>query len=91
MACLKAFDSAKSLALARLADNSAAKVTLPFVEDSVRAARALMGNDYWPYGLGPNRHALDTFLDHHHRQGLSAQRLTPEALFHPSTLESHRI
>jgi 4,5-dihydroxyphthalate decarboxylase len=90
-ACLKAFDLAKSIAVARLADTSAPKVTLPFVEESVHAVRALMGADYWPYGVEPNRHVLDTFLEHHHRQGLSARRLSPEELFHPSTLESHRI
>ena len=50
-----------------------------------------MGKDYWPYGLEPNRLVLETFLDHHHRQGLSARRLAPEELFHFSVAESFRI
>ncbi len=91
VALYKAFDRAKRLAVEALADPAAAKVTLPFVEEQVRAARALMGEDYWPYGLEANRTVLQTFLDHHHRQGLSGRRLTPEELFHPSVAESFKI
>lgn len=87
----KAFEGAKRVALAKLADTSATKVTLPFVEEGLRAARRLMGPDFWSYGLAPNRHVLDYFLEHHHRQGLSARRLAPEDLFHPATHETHRI
>jgi 4,5-dihydroxyphthalate decarboxylase len=91
MAVFKAFAAAKSIALARLVDTSACKVTLPFVEEQLRGARALMGPDFWSYGVAPNRHVLDHFLHHHHAQGLSARRLQIEELFHPATLESYRI
>jgi 4,5-dihydroxyphthalate decarboxylase len=91
MTAYKAFEQAKSIALARLVDTSATKVTLPFVEEQLRAARALMGPDFWSYGVAPNRHVLDNFLHHHHAQGLSKRRLQVEELFHPSTLESHKI
>ncbi len=50
-----------------------------------------MGEDYWPYGLEKNRVVLETFLEHHHRQGLSGRRLKPEELFHPSTTEGFKI
>lgn len=90
-ACLKAFEQSKAVALARLADTSATKVTLPFVEEQLKAARALMGDDFWPYGVTANRATIDHFLDHHHRQGLSHRRLSVDELFHPATLESARI
>jgi 4,5-dihydroxyphthalate decarboxylase len=90
-AVLKAFDRSKSLALAHLADTSATKVTLPFVEERLHEARELMGDDYWSYGLAPNRKVLETFLRHHHAQGLSSRLLKPEELFHPSTHESFKI
>ena len=90
-AVFKAFDKAKAVGLAKLGDTSATKVTLPFVEEQLRAARRLMGNDYWSYGLGPNRHALERFLSRHHAEGLSSRLLAPEELFHSSALESHRI
>jgi 4,5-dihydroxyphthalate decarboxylase len=88
---LKAFTKAKDTAVARLADTAAAKATLPFVEDQVAAARRLMGEDYWPYGLEPNRHVIEAFLAHHCRQGLSSGALNAEDLFHPSTWESAKI
>lgn len=91
MAVAKAFGEAKSIALSRLVDTSATKVTLPFVEEQLRAARTLMGPDFWSYGYAPNRKVLDNFLHHHHAQGLSERRLQVEELFHPSTLESHKI
>ena len=91
MALYKAFTAAKEIAVARLTDTSATKVTLPFVEEQLRAARDLMGLDFWSYGAGPNHHVLDKFLHHHHSQGLSGRRLKVDELFHPSTLESYKI
>ena len=51
----------------------------------------MMGDDYWPYGFESNRHTLETFLRHHHAQGLSSRLVKPEELFHPGTLESFKI
>jgi len=90
-AVLKAFEQAKTKCLDELADTSAPKCTLPFVEEQLKAARELMGHDFWSYGLAPNRKVLETFLRHHHAQGLSARQVAPEELFHPSTHESFTI
>lgn len=87
----KAFEASKRIALERLTDTSATKVTLPFTEENLRRARQLMGEDFFSYGFAPNRHVFEWFLRHHHAQGLSARRLTPEELFHPSALEAHKI
>ena len=91
MAIFKAFSASKKRALELLIDTSATKVMLPFIEETLRATKQLMGDDYWPYGLAPNHHVLDTFLGYHHAQGLSSRRLRPEELFHPSTLEAYKI
>lgn len=88
---LKAFSTAKSVAVRALSDTAAANVTLPFVGEQVRAARDLLGDDYWPYGVEANRKTLDLFLKYHHEQGLSKRKLSVEELFHPTTLESSRI
>jgi 4,5-dihydroxyphthalate decarboxylase len=90
-AVMKAFERSKAVALARLTDTSATKVTLPFVEENLRRARQLMGEDFFSYGLAANRHVFTWFLRHHHAQGLSSRLLAPEDLFHPSTLEAHKI
>ncbi|HXQ66990.1 MAG TPA: ABC transporter substrate-binding protein [Alphaproteobacteria bacterium] len=90
-AVFKAFEQAKSIALARLGDTAATKVTLPFVEEQLKAARELMGRDFWSYGVAANRNVLETFLRHHRAQGLSQRQLTVEELFHPATLETHKV
>ena len=76
-AVFKAFQQAKTQCLAALEDTAASKVTLPFVEEQLRSARELMGHDFWSYGLGPNRKELQTFLRHHHAQGLSSRLVAP--------------
>jgi 4,5-dihydroxyphthalate decarboxylase len=91
VAVMKAFDQAKARALAKLRDVAATKVTLPFVEEQLLAARRLMGEDFWSYGLDANRHVLEAFLRRHHAEGLSSRLLAPEDLFHPSTHEMHRV
>lgn len=83
-ACYKAFSQAKTLALAKLGENGTNKATLPFIESALQEARALMGDDFWSYGVEANRAQLDVFLDHHHRQGLSSRRVAVDELFCPS-------
>jgi 4,5-dihydroxyphthalate decarboxylase len=90
-AVFKAFSQSKARCLEALEDTSATKVTLPFVEEQLRAARELMGHDFWSYGLGPNRKVLERFLRFHHAEGLSSRLVTPEELFDPSTHESFAI
>lgn len=89
-ALLKAFTEAKTVAEAALADTSATKVTMPFVEDVLAIVRT-MSADLWSYGLGPNRATLDYFLAAHHAQGLSPRRLVVDELFHPAAAESFSL
>lgn len=87
----KAFVAAQRKAHADLGETAALKTMLPWLVAHVEEARRELGEDWWPCGLAPNRHVLETFLRYHHEQGLSRQRLAPEALFAPETLESFRI
>jgi 4,5-dihydroxyphthalate decarboxylase len=87
----KAFEQSRRIAFGRLNDASVAKVMLPFIEEQLQMARELMGADYWSYGIAGNRHILEAFLRHHHRQGLSERLVSVEELFHPSTLETASI
>ncbi len=91
VAVTKAFEQAKAAALVHLSDTSATKVTLPFVEEQLKAARELMGKDFWSYGVAANRKMLETFLRHHHAQGLSSRLVAVDELFHPTTLESFKL
>lgn len=90
-AVFKAFSESKAKALELLADTSATKVTLPFVEEQLKAARETLGQDFWSYGVEKNRRTLEAFLHHHHAQGLSARKVALDELFDPSTYESYSI
>jgi 4,5-dihydroxyphthalate decarboxylase len=91
VALFKAFDAAKNIALERLADPSAPKASLPFLEEQIHAAQRLMGPDYWPNGVAANRHTLEAFLAHHHEQGLSPRKVSVDELFAPTTYELAKI
>lgn len=84
----KALLLAKQQAMATLYDSSALRVMLPWLNQDLEHAKALMGEDFWSYGLEANREVLATFLRYHHDQGLSRRLLSPEELFAPESLES---
>ena len=88
---VKAFAEAQRRMYDDLYLTAALKAMLPWLTAHVEEARALMGDDYWPYGFAPNRKALETFLRYHHEQGLSKRLLAPEELFAPETMESFKI
>ena len=87
----KAFTAAKAKAFEMYHQTAALPAMLPWLVAHVDETRREMGEDWWPYGLEPNRHVLDTFLRYHHEQGLSKRRLTPDELFAPEAMESFRV
>jgi len=87
----KALYRAKRQAAAELYDASALRVMLPWLIPGLEEARALMGEDYWSYGLQANEHVLATFLRYHHEQGLSRRRYAPAELFAPESTEAFVI
>ena len=88
---LKAFTQAQRKTYEHLNTSMALTTMLPWQSAHVEEARALLGEDWWPYGLEPNRDVLETFLRYHHEQGLSKRRLKVEELFAPETLVSFRV
>lgn len=90
-ALFKAFEESKTVALEHLSETSATKVTLPFVEEQLKAARELMGFDFWSYGVDKNRPTLEAFTRYHHNQGLSSRHVAVDELFHPATYEQFKI
>ena len=62
-------------------------VMIPWMASLQDRNRALLGDDYWPYGLGPNRHVLETCLRYHREQGLLQRSWKIDELFAPETLD----
>lgn len=86
VALYRAFAKAKEQAVKELAMINVLRVTLPWVASALNETRAVMGDDVWPYGFMRNRDELATMTRYAHEDGLTAERLQPEALFHPSTI-----
>ncbi len=82
-----AYSHSKQLMYESMRDVGWAMVALPWYAQELEETRALMGDNFWPYGIEPNRKALEALFQYSHEQGLSDRRLTIEELFHPSTLE----
>ena len=67
----KALGAAKGLCAAAMYDTAALPYMLPWMHEEIETARALLGEDWWPYGLEPNRATLETFLRYAVEQGLT--------------------
>ncbi len=87
----KAFLQAKALAVHELNEICHLAVSLPWMVHHHNEAKALMGDDYWPYGLDANRHVIDKFAQYHHGQGLSVRHVAAEELFARSSLDLSKI
>lgn len=87
----KAFTEAKARAYALYNQTAALPAMVPWLVAEIEETRREMGEDWWPYGLEPNRKALETFLRYHHEQGLSKRRFQPEELFARETLASFKV
>jgi len=86
-AVFDAYSAAKQLAYQRLRKKAWFEDSVPWIGQEVEETRGLMGDNYWPYGIAPNREALETLFRYLHEQGLASRQLRVEEVFHPSTLE----
>ena len=91
VAVLKAFEQSKADGAGALSDTSATKVTLPFVEEQLEGRARIDGRGLLVLWRRANRKMLETFLRHHHAQGLSSRLVAVEEMFHPATLESFKL
>jgi 4,5-dihydroxyphthalate decarboxylase len=87
----KAFTEAKTRAYALYNQTAALPAMVPWLVAEMEETRREMGEDWWPYGLEPNRKALETFLRYHEEQGLSKRRFEPGELFARETLASFKV
>jgi 4,5-dihydroxyphthalate decarboxylase len=88
---MKLLERARDRAIERLRATVALPVMLPWLSQHVDQATALMGEQFWPYGVDLNRHTLTTFLRYAHEQGITGLSPSPEDLFAPETLTSVKV
>lgn len=63
-------------------------IMVPGLTKLIGENRDLLGDDWWPYGIGANRAAIDAVLRYHHEQGLTDRHLTIEDAFAPGLLDT---
>jgi 4,5-dihydroxyphthalate decarboxylase len=74
---------ARDLAVDGLYDSDALRVALPWLLDHVEETRRVLGNDFWAYGLEPNRPTYEAIGRYVHEQGLSPRVVQADELFAP--------
>jgi 4,5-dihydroxyphthalate decarboxylase len=87
----KAFCEAKAQAMIALRDVNALMVTLPWLEAETNETMAIMGEDFWKYGVAENKREIEALTQYIHEQGLTDRRVEIEELFHPSTFEISKV
>jgi len=86
-AVFQAYSQAKQQMYMALQDLGWAMISLPWIGKELEDTQELMGDNFWPYGIEPNRKALEALFQYSYEQGLAKRKLTVEELFHPSTLK----
>jgi 4,5-dihydroxyphthalate decarboxylase len=88
---VKACTTAEEIGLSGINETVALPYALPWLWAEVERTRRALGDDWWPYGLEPNRATLETFLRYSHGQGLAPRCYEVEELFAPETLAEVRV
>ena len=91
MNLFQAFLEAKKRSMVRVSEFGLSHLPLPWIPDHVRQWREIAGDDFWPYGVEPNRATLEAFLQYGYEQGVCKKRIKVEDLFAPETLQSFKI
>jgi 4,5-dihydroxyphthalate decarboxylase len=87
----KAFCEAKALAITDLLDVNALMVTLPWLIPETQETMALMGKDFWAYGIKENMREITALSQYLLEQGLIDRKVAVEELFHPSMFEISKV
>jgi len=87
----KAFVDSKEICAREMSQQSALRYMLPWMIPELEETLRIMGEDYWPYGLDPNRKTIETFITYSHEQGLAESPFNAEEMFAPETIDVARI
>jgi 4,5-dihydroxyphthalate decarboxylase len=87
----KAFCQAKELALIDLHDVNALLVTLPWLESETVKTDALMGKDFWKYGVKENQKEIEALTQYSFEQKLVDRKVGIAELFAASTYEMSKV
>ena len=81
------FEAARRYSFARLGESQALFTMLPWGAWETENAKAILGDDFWAYGVEKNRPALDALCRYSHDQGIAPRRLEAAELFAPDSID----
>ena len=91
MNLLKAFTEAKDRAMFRVQEMTATRVPYAWCYEGAQKARKLFGDDFFPYGIEPNRTTLEAFLQYGFEQGVCQRKVEVEELFPEEVQAEFRV
>ena len=80
----QAFEQARRNAMAFLRTQEPPTLSWPWAFEYGREIRELMGEDFWPYGIEPNRREIETLCQYVAEQGLAPRVPAIDELFAPN-------
>jgi 4,5-dihydroxyphthalate decarboxylase len=86
-AIFRAYSEAKQISYRQMARLGWIHDGLPWYGQELAETQALMGVNFYSYGIPGNRRTLEKLFRYSHQQGLSRSELTVEELFHPAGLD----
>ncbi len=86
-AVYRAFLLALEIAMEQIRYPGAFHATLPWLPDDLARVEAVMGRDFWSYGVPQNKSAIDVMLRWSVEQGLSPRNPRYDEIFAPDCLE----
>ena len=87
----RAFDEAKNRSLKRAVEITASRFPIAWCYDAGERARELMGDDFFPYGIEPNRPTLEAFTQYAFEQGLAHRKVSVEELFPANVQKAFKV
>jgi 4,5-dihydroxyphthalate decarboxylase len=69
-----------------LLETGSPKASFAWLQPMIEEEQAIIGPDWYPYGIEQNRPSIEALLQYADEQGLSERRLKIEELFVPSTM-----
>ena len=82
----KAFCAAKDRCYGLLREAGSPKASFAWLQPMIEEEQAIIGEDWYPYGIEVNRATIGALLQYAHEHGLTERKLEIEELFAPSTL-----
>lgn len=86
-AVFKAYSQSKQMAFDYMAKTAWLRDSLPWFGQEFDETRALMGDNYYSYGIKPNRKVLESLFRYSYQQGLCKRKLTIEEIFEPVSIK----